>query len=269
MRQLYLNDFFRKLWLNRDPFAEVAALSGRLVRHVKTRSTTRVEIAGRGFFLKHHLGVGWKEIFKNLLQGKLPVLGAGNEFRALNRLRELGIPTMTVCACGERGVNPARRESFLITEELADTVSLEELWRSRHGVRPPFAVRLGLIRALADSAKKLHDHGINHRDFYLCHFRLDRATADAPVPTLYMMDLHRAQMRRKVPARYRVKDIAGLYFSSMDALLTRHDFYRFMRLYRGKSLRATLTGEAAFWRKVDAAARKLYRKEHDRPAPEF
>jgi len=269
MKQLYLNEFFRKLWHGRDPFAEIAALSGRLVRHVKTRSTSRVEIAGRGFFLKHHLGVGWKEIFKNLLQGKLPVLGAGNEFRALNRLRELGIPTMTPCGYGERGRNPARRESFLLTEELAGTVSLEELWQSWHGVRPPFAVRLGLIEALAESARKLHDNGINHRDFYLCHFRLDRATADRPVPTLYMMDLHRAQMRRKVPARYRVKDVAGLYFSSMDAPLTRHDYYRFMRLYRGKSLRATLTAEAAFWRKVAAAARKLYAREHGRTAPEF
>ena len=258
MKQLYLNDFFQKLWHGRDPFSEVASLSGRLVRQVKTRSTTRVEIAGRGFFLKHHLGVGWKEIFKNLLQGKQPVLGAGNEFRALNRLHELGIPTMTPCGCGERGFDPAHRESFLITEELADTVSLEDLWQSWHGVRPPFAVRLGLVRALADSARKLHEHGINHRDFYLCHFRLDRATADAPVPTLYMMDLHRAQMRRRIPRRYRIKDIAGLYFSSMDAPVSRHDFYRFMRLYRDKSLRATLTEDARFWRNVAVAARKAF-----------
>ena len=123
--------------------------------------------------------------------------------------------------------------------------------------------------ALAESARKLHDNGMNHRDFYLCHFRLDLSTRGEPRPTLYMMDLHRAQMRKKVPARYRVKDVAGLYFSSMDAALSRRDYYRFMRLYRGKPLRAALTEERAFWKKVAVTARKLYCKEHGHNAPEF
>ena len=83
------------------------------------------------------------------------------------------------------------------------------------------------------------------------------------------MDLHRAQMRKRIPARYRVKDVAGLYFSSMDAGLTRRDYFRFMRLYRGKSLRKTLTEERGFWREVDMTARKLYSKENGRPAPEL
>ena len=269
MKRIFLDPFFEELWRGKDPFAEIALLTGKLFRHVKTRRTTRIEIQGKGFFLKHHLGVGWGEIFKNLVQGKLPVLGAGNEFRALRKLHELGSPTMTPCACGERRWNPARRESFLITEELTGTVSLENLAQSRGTTPPPFAERLGLIRALAESARKLHDNGMNHRDFYLCHFRLDCATQGSGHPVLYMMDLHRAQIRKKIPARYRVKDVAGLYFSSMDAPLSRHDFYRFMRLYRGKSLRATLTEDAAFWRKTALAARKLYCKEHGRAAPEF
>ena len=34
-------------------------------------------------FIKLHYGVGWREIFKNLLLGRWPVLGAKNEWRAL------------------------------------------------------------------------------------------------------------------------------------------------------------------------------------------
>ena len=93
MMKLFLDPFFQELWRGKDPFAEVAALSGQLFRDVKNRRTSRVEIGGRGFFLKHHLGVGWGEIVKNLLQGKLPVLSAVNEFRALRKLHELGIPS--------------------------------------------------------------------------------------------------------------------------------------------------------------------------------
>jgi heptose I phosphotransferase len=45
---------------------------------------------------------------------------------AYERLTELGVDTMRAVAYGERGSNPARRQSFMITEELAPTISLED-----------------------------------------------------------------------------------------------------------------------------------------------
>ena len=63
---LDLDEPFRTIWKNRDAFVEVEALSGELFREVKSRRTFRFEINGCGFFLKHHLGVGWAEILKNL-----------------------------------------------------------------------------------------------------------------------------------------------------------------------------------------------------------
>ena len=44
---------------------------------------------GSHYFAKIHHGVGWREILKNLLHLKLPVLGAENEWRALNLLPRL------------------------------------------------------------------------------------------------------------------------------------------------------------------------------------
>lgn len=53
----------------------------------EARRTLRIEVAGQGYlFVKIHRGVGWKEILKNLLSLRLPVLGAGNEWRAIARL---------------------------------------------------------------------------------------------------------------------------------------------------------------------------------------
>ena len=63
---LDLDETFRTIWKSRDAFVEVEALSGELFREVKSRRTFRFEINGRGFFLKHHHGVGWAEILKNL-----------------------------------------------------------------------------------------------------------------------------------------------------------------------------------------------------------
>src|SRR3972149_4551862 len=115
----YLEEPLRSLWAGQDPFAAAEALEGQVLRALEGRRTLRTEIAGGGYFVKIHRGAGWREIFKNLLSGRLPVLGAGNEWRALRRLAALGVDTMRPVAFGERGGNPACRHSFLITEELA------------------------------------------------------------------------------------------------------------------------------------------------------
>ena len=151
--------------------------------------------------------------------------------------------------------------------DVAGMVSLEDYCRVWREYPPPFRRRAALTAALAETAGTMHRGGVNHRDCYLCHFLLDRATEETPLPRLYVIDLHRAEIRPAVPFRYRVKDVAGLYFSAMDCGLTRRDLYRFMKNYTGRTLRETLRDDRHFWRRVERAARKLYAKEFNRPAP--
>ncbi|MCP5972572.1 lipopolysaccharide core heptose(I) kinase RfaP, partial [Klebsiella pneumoniae] len=77
--------------------------------------------------MKIHRGIGRGEILKNLVTAKLPVLGAGQEWVAIQRLQALGVPTMTAVAFGEKGSNPADQHSFIITQELTPIISLEDL----------------------------------------------------------------------------------------------------------------------------------------------
>ena len=128
-QQLWLQPPFAGLWAGRDAFAAVDALDGEVFRQRDGRRTFRCEIGGRGYFVKIHHGIGWGEIVKNLLVGRAPILGAGNEWQAIHRLTAIGIDTMRAVAFGQRGWNPARRHSFLITEELAPTISLEDFCR--------------------------------------------------------------------------------------------------------------------------------------------
>src|SRR5690606_734405 len=110
------------------------------------RRTLRFEAGGHGYFLKLHQGVGWGEIIKNLLQLRLPVIGARNEYQAIRALERLGLATLTIAGYGERGWNPARRLSFLVTDELADVVSLEDYCRPWREQPPAPALRQQLIR---------------------------------------------------------------------------------------------------------------------------
>ena len=99
---LELDPVFSREWEGKDPFTELEKTEGEIFRQVKSRRTFRFEVDGHGYFAKVHRGVGWREIFKNLLMGKRPVLSAANEYRAIRRLEELGVDTMTIAAYGCR-----------------------------------------------------------------------------------------------------------------------------------------------------------------------
>ena len=260
-QQLWLQPPFAELWAGRDAFAVVDALDGEVFRQRDGRRTFRCEIGGRGYFVKIHHGIGWGEIVKNLLVGRAPILGAGNEWQAIHRLTAIGIDTMRAVAFGQRGWNPARRHSFLITEELAPTISLEDFCREWAHQPPPTALKHALIRRVADMAGRMHRAGVNHRDFYLCHFLLHLE----PQPTaqnlkLSLIDLHRAQSRTQVPRRWRDKDLAGLYFSALGIGLTQRDFLRFLRVYFARPLRAILREEAPLLRHLAQEGRRLQAK---------
>ncbi len=236
-----------------------------IYRDREGRKTLRFEYGGKPWFLKLHTGIGWPEVIKNLLQLRLPVVSARNEYRAVLALRRAGVHTLDIAAYARQGINPAAVCSMIVTAELTATVSLEHYCAHWSAQAPTPVIRMRLIRALAESARRMHELGINHRDFYLCHFHLDESSLQEPQPRCYLIDLHRAQIREHTPRRWRVKDLAGLYFSAMDCGLTRRDLLRFIRHYgAGRPRQAS---DKRLWRQVERQATRLYRKAHGREPP--
>lgn len=250
---------FQRAWP--DPFAAVQQVRGEVYRDKEGRTTQRFDFEGSSYFLKLHRGIGWAEIFKNLVQLRLPVVGAENEWRAIHFLQQLGVGTMTSVAYGKRGCNPAQQLSFLVTEELSDTVSLEDYCEPWPRQPPGGREKRLLIEAVAGAARAMHENGMNHRDFYICHFLLARDWDRKSAPALSLIDLHRAQLRTKTPRRWLVKDLAALYFSAADIGLTQRDILRFLRVYSGgQSLREILQ-EHSLWSRVLQRTRQLYRRD--------
>jgi heptose I phosphotransferase len=239
---------------------QLCDLEGTVFKRIQNRRTFRIERDGRGFFLKCHRGVGWREIFKNLLTLRLPVVCASNEWRAIHRLHQLGVETMEPVAYGREGWSPARIRSLLVTEELRGCISLERYCENWRRQPPAPAAKRVLIERLAKIARTLHENGVNHRDFYLCHFLLrqpwDGSDADLH---LYLIDLHRVQRRRVTPRRWIVKDLGSLWFSALELGLTRRDLLRFLRTYRRRPLRQILGDETEFWQAVRHRAEALDR----------
>ncbi len=262
--KLFLTEPFATRWAECDPFAEAFAISGDTYRDMGDRRTTRFEFDGAAYFVKTHAGVGVGEILKNLLYLRIPVLGAENEYRAIARLKELGVDTMTAVAFGRRGWNPANEQSFLITQALEPTEPLDEYCNPQVLAALGVAERRALVRRLARISRSLHDNGVNHRDYYLCHFLLDTSQEYAAMPVserpIYVIDLHRVQIRRRTPRRWRHKDLAALYYSASRVGFGRRDLWCFIREYKQQPLRQALSEGAGFWRSAEKEADKLYKK---------
>lgn len=264
---LILRDELQSQWQNKDVFAEVQQLQGQVARTAPGRETLRFELDGKAYYRKLHTGVGWGEIFKNLIRLRLPVIGARNEWLALNKLAELKLPSLIPVAFGEQRTNPARRLSFIVTRELSGTQQLDHYLCERlQAGALPFSERLALLRQTARVARILHANGINHRDLYLCHFLLDLRSLPAwragqGEPVLHLVDLHRAQLRPQVPRRWLVKDVGSLYFSALDLGVTQRDVYRFLRHYFNKPLRHILEQDHRLVRDIERRAWSLYARE--------
>ncbi|TVP75118.1 MAG: lipopolysaccharide core heptose(I) kinase RfaP, partial [Puniceicoccaceae bacterium] len=155
-----------------DIFTAIMNLTGDSKRSVDSRQTIRLEIGGEAYFLKRHQGVGWGEILKNLGSLKRPTLSARTEWQGIQTLESLGISTLSPVAFGERGRNPAKIHSFLMTRELAGMVKLSVIHEKFETLSEAQTqlIRRELILAVARLAKRFHTAGCAHADFYLCHF---------------------------------------------------------------------------------------------------
>lgn len=253
---IYLHPQVQPLFADQKAlFDYFMTVSGQSYRDVGRRCTLCFQYAGQNWFVKQHFGVGWWEIGKNLLHGRLPVISAMNEWEATRRLRELGIATIEVVAYGRRGRNPATMESFLLSKPLTGCVSLQD-WGEQNFAG--IASKRAVIIELAQISRTLHQNGINHRDYYLCHLWLHKVEK-----RLYVMDLHRAQMRHHTPQRWLIKDLAGLHFSSLDFAISQRDYLRFLTHYFQMPLRPLLQQHGALLKKIEQRALKLYKKCHE------
>ena len=257
---LFLRDDLAAAWCGDDPFERIAKLDGEIFRDVPNRRTFRFVAAGRSYFAKVHFGVGWREILKNLLVLRRPVIDASNEYYACLLLPRFGVATPAPAAFGIRGRSPASRQSFIICDELTDHVSLSTLAQNWHEEPPPPALKRRIINAVAELTRAMHGAGVVHRDYYLYHLLVDQTQLKEGVVALSLIDLHRAQLRRHIPPRWLVRDLGALLFWCLDLPITRRDRLRFIRGYSGRPLRETLKRDGDFWLRVQRRGIALYRK---------
>lgn len=235
-------------------FEDFMALQGYTVRAAANRKTMRITIAGQSYFIKQHDVTGWGEIVKNWLTFKRPIIGAMTEVRAIQSLENIGIATTPIAAYGIQGRCAASQRSFLLTEDLGDIHSLEDICKSWQAHPVTAETRQAMLIAVAKLAKQFHAAGLCHRDFYLCHIALQKSAPLTADTAFYLLDLHRVLQGVSPHGAAVRKDIAGLIFSCMDFGFTLEDWQAFKAYYLPQS--------DAFWAHAFNRAHRLHGKFH-------
>jgi len=153
---------------------------------------------------------------------------AYDEFENILAFLRAGIPTMMPIAAGKRKCGLWGTRSFLMTEAIEGCMTLEQFAETVWG-KTGFQDKKRLILNVARLTRKMHDCGFNHRDYYLCHLLI--GVAERNRDELFVMDLHRVDIREKVPERWIIKDLAALYYSCLPYDISRTNKLRFFKDY--------------------------------------
>jgi heptose I phosphotransferase len=243
--RLVVNREFRPL-LEACGLTTFAALfdlaGGEVVRAIGKRTTARIALpSGQNtevFFLKRHQPAGVVERLKPILHLSRPILGARTEWEAILHYHAAGIPTMTPVAFGQN-----RSRSLVMTRDLKTDCTLLD-WANhaadtqkrvrQDAAHHALAERRAIIAHVARIARRMHDCGLHHQDFYLNHLLCRGRPAELDIRVI---DLGRARRRWPLSRRWIIKDLAQLDFSARK--LSCSDRLRFLRLYLGRPFQPT------------------------------
>jgi heptosyltransferase-2 len=206
-------------------------------------------------YLKRFGRSGWGNFLKNVFGGRRQ--GGTYEFAATMRLAEEGIAVARPIAFGQEA---KRERSFVMLEELPHSEALERLLPWWDDVKKDYELlrdKRHLLQALAALVRLFHQAGYCHRDLYLSHIFLSKDNKGQE--RLNLIDLQRVFKPALRRYRWRVKDLAQLYYSARD-YFTNTDLIRFLHGYLDCRKLRTYDKQLAraVWRKALRIAR------HDR-----
>jgi heptose I phosphotransferase len=167
------------------------------------------------------------------------------DFEPITKLTAAGINTPKIISYGEQWGIFFEKRSFIITKKIPDAESLGR--RLPDCFNAPATIenlklRRNFIAQLAAFVKKFHETNYRHRDLYLSHIFYDDNGR------FYLIDLARAFKPGLFAERFRIKDVAQVYYSAQGSYFSKTDRLRF---YLGYTGHCRLTGkDKVFIRKV-------------------
>ncbi|MFA5292273.1 MAG: lipopolysaccharide kinase InaA family protein [Phycisphaerae bacterium] len=203
-------------------------------------------------FLKRYQNIPKLTQLKNWLNRQKRISTMACDFVPAEKLQELGINTPQTIAFGQEWNGLFEKRSFIITEKIPDSVSLEEKLPK---------VTKNFIENLAAFVRKFHNTGFRHRDLYLCHIFCNSQGQ------FTLIDLNRVFKPFVFSQKYCIKDLAQLYYSAPGDIVTKTDRLRFFLTYLQKEKLSRQ--DKLLIKKIKSKANRMAKhdKKHNRAVP--
>lgn len=232
----------------------------RCMRTVSSRCTVQLAVKGHS---GHEFIFYLKKYYKDH-KGMSGTEQAFIEFETLSCFLEKGLPVPRPVVVGG-GEHNSNELGILITEKIPGGIQADHLLGrvdGKSGEVLPVSGRnrLDILQGIGQLAGKIHMERWVHRDMYLCHF-FPVIQSDGRI-NIYIIDLQRAF----IPAshtfnRWRLKDLAALYYSSMECGLNKEELGRLFSAYF--SAAGVVPWQQALW-KWTAGLKALWIARHDK-----
>jgi len=224
---LYKSEFERLNLLDFDGVFEFSGgenLGKSNLADYRERIKFRAESPVKNLFLKRYSRAPLKIQFKNFFAHRKLMSCACAEYSPARELKRAGVNTFVTVASGEERRWLLEKRSFIITEEIAEAESLER--RLPDYVTKPVSVedlqqKRRFLASLAGFIVRFHETGYRHRDLYFSHIFYDTNGH------FHLIDLARAFKPLLYSERYRIKDLAQLFYSAPASCFSSTDRLRF------------------------------------------
>ena len=235
----------------------------RLPEH-RTRIKFNIDSPATTLFLKRYDSPGAFGQLRNWLAHHNRKSSMYYDLKPAEKLAAAGINTPKTICFGQNWNTIFEKRSFIITENINNAEALErKLPRcfSAPAAAENLKQRKNFIARLGSFARKFHNTGYRHRDFYLAHiFYCDNEK-------FYLIDLHRTFKPIFSACRFQIKDISQLYYSALGTVFSRTDRLRFYLSYM--KIKKLSRKDKIFIRRVIRKANRMagHDKKHGRDVP--
>jgi len=244
------------------------------IENFRSRIRFDIPCIDKRFFMKRYNNPPISRQVRNWLTHRKRSSMAHFDHSGADKLSRLGINTPKTVAFGGQCRGIFEKRSFCITEQIPNAEALErklpdffnenlsDTSKTNYSSKvQAIKKRRQFIRSLGEFVERFHNTGYRHRDLYLCHiFYDDRGR-------FHLIDLARCFKPALLSERYRIKDIAQLYYSAPGSVFTNTDRMRFYKAIAGA--KKITQSDKSFINKVIRKAHRIARHDirHGRKVP--
>jgi len=188
------------------------------------------------FYIKKHCQrLSLRQSLQCLLRPAGPCGEGLKEFHNYCRFRQSGLGTAVPVAAGMKFSSFFRADSLLITRDFSPLRALEDIVLQQPATLQGLENRekkKNILRQIARYARRMHDSGMNQKDFNATHILLQ--DLEAAQPQVALFDLQRVDHNPLNRFHWPIKALAELNYTLPPALFAEDDRAFLFSSYKGK-----------------------------------